>query len=350
VMRWISGFLWAFRRVCRGGDEVDFWVFVGVPAGVPPVVLGGLCTSFIRRAYLHTTSSVLVRRATVGVGNLGLCVCLPCCPSVSVCTLCARCAHAVGTLQCALRSPQGDLFVACVFCVTGVAGVFTLPTRVTQPSFFPDGVARAPSVNSVGNARHLAEQRWERTQKQHRRGRRRHVAESVHNVGTCAVTMGSVSNANSHGERRKRRPQWHEARRYGCEWRADEKTSSYRHDRPSTRNDQKKDHPIDATKRKTTHQERPKERPSNRRHQKKDHPPGTTKRKTKRKTIHQTEQTETPTQPSPRATPRQRRHSRQPRAAHSSSAGTSDKSLQSSTTDVSAGPGECAACETQWSA
>jgi hypothetical protein len=35
VMRWISGFLWAFRRVCRGGDEVDFWVFAGVPAGVP---------------------------------------------------------------------------------------------------------------------------------------------------------------------------------------------------------------------------------------------------------------------------------------------------------------------------
>jgi hypothetical protein len=30
--------------------------------------------------------------------------------------------------------------VACVFCVTGVAGVFTLPTRVTQPSFFPDAV------------------------------------------------------------------------------------------------------------------------------------------------------------------------------------------------------------------
>jgi hypothetical protein len=28
--------------------------------------------------------------------------------------------------------------VACVFCVTGVVGVFTLPTRVTQPSFFPD--------------------------------------------------------------------------------------------------------------------------------------------------------------------------------------------------------------------
>jgi hypothetical protein len=137
-MRWISGFLWAFRRVCRGGDEVDFWVFVGVPAGVPPVVLGGLCTSFIRRAYLHTTSSVLVLRATVGVGNFGLCVCLPCCPSVTVCTLCARCAHAMGTLQCALRSGRGDLFVACVFCMTGVVGVFTLPTRVTQPSFFPD--------------------------------------------------------------------------------------------------------------------------------------------------------------------------------------------------------------------
>jgi hypothetical protein len=76
-MRWNSVFLWAFRRVCRDGDEVDFWGFAGVPAGVRPVVLGGLCTSFIRRAYLHTTSSVLVRRATLGVGNLGLCVCLP---------------------------------------------------------------------------------------------------------------------------------------------------------------------------------------------------------------------------------------------------------------------------------
>jgi hypothetical protein len=40
-MRWISGFLRAFRRVCRGGDEVDFWGFAGVPAGVPPVVLRG---------------------------------------------------------------------------------------------------------------------------------------------------------------------------------------------------------------------------------------------------------------------------------------------------------------------
>jgi hypothetical protein len=39
VMKWISGFLRAFRRVCRDGDEADFWVFAGVPAGVPPVVL-----------------------------------------------------------------------------------------------------------------------------------------------------------------------------------------------------------------------------------------------------------------------------------------------------------------------
>jgi hypothetical protein len=38
-MRWISGFLRAFRRVCRDGDEADFWGFAGVPAGVPPVVL-----------------------------------------------------------------------------------------------------------------------------------------------------------------------------------------------------------------------------------------------------------------------------------------------------------------------
>jgi hypothetical protein len=124
VMRRISGFLREFRRVC------------------PRLFCGGLCMSFIRCAYLHTTSSVVVHRATVSVGNLGLCVCLPCCPSASVYTLCARRAHAVCTLQCALRSPQGDLFVACVFCVTGVVGVFTLPTRVTQPSFFPDALYR----------------------------------------------------------------------------------------------------------------------------------------------------------------------------------------------------------------
>jgi hypothetical protein len=141
--------------VCRGGDEVDFWVFAGVPAGVPPVVLGGLCTSFIRRAYLHTTSSVLVRRATVGVGNLGLCVCLPCCPSVSVCTLCARRAHTVCVPH---RSGRGALFVACVFCMTGMVGVFTLPTRVTQPSFFPDVLyvddilIACDQLNSVGAA------------------------------------------------------------------------------------------------------------------------------------------------------------------------------------------------------
>jgi hypothetical protein len=120
VMRRISGFLREFRRMC------------------PRFFCGGLCMSFIRCAYLHTTSSVVVHHATVSVGNLGLCVCLPCCPSASVYTLCARRAHAVGTLQCALRSGRGDLFVACVFCVTGVVGVFTLPTRVTQPSFFPD--------------------------------------------------------------------------------------------------------------------------------------------------------------------------------------------------------------------
>jgi hypothetical protein len=131
-MRWISGFLRAFRRVC------------------PRLFWGGLCMSFIRCAYLHTTSSVVVHRATVSVGNLELCVCFPCCPSVSVYALCARCAHAVGTLQCALRSPQGDLFVACVFCVTGVAGVFTLPTRITQPSFFPDESCSARSIITKG--------------------------------------------------------------------------------------------------------------------------------------------------------------------------------------------------------
>jgi hypothetical protein len=47
VMRRISGVLREFRRVC------------------PRLFCGGLCMSFIRRAYLHTTSSVLVPRATV---------------------------------------------------------------------------------------------------------------------------------------------------------------------------------------------------------------------------------------------------------------------------------------------
>jgi hypothetical protein len=47
---WIAGFLRTFRRVCRR------------------LFCGGLCTLFIRRAYLHTTSSVLVHRATVSVG------------------------------------------------------------------------------------------------------------------------------------------------------------------------------------------------------------------------------------------------------------------------------------------
>jgi hypothetical protein len=53
VMRRISGFLREFRRVC------------------PRLFCGGLCMSFIRCAYLHTTSSVVVHRATVNVGNLG---------------------------------------------------------------------------------------------------------------------------------------------------------------------------------------------------------------------------------------------------------------------------------------
>jgi hypothetical protein len=49
VIRWIAGFLRAFRWVCRR------------------LFCGGLGTSFIRHAYLHTTSSVLVHRATVHV-------------------------------------------------------------------------------------------------------------------------------------------------------------------------------------------------------------------------------------------------------------------------------------------
>jgi hypothetical protein len=73
-----------------------------------------------------------------------------CCTSGCVPTPCVRCAHAVGTLQCTLRSPRGDLFVACVFCVTGVVGVFTLPTRVTQPSFFPDDVEQLSRGGSSG--------------------------------------------------------------------------------------------------------------------------------------------------------------------------------------------------------
>jgi hypothetical protein len=61
VMRRISGFLREFRRVC------------------PRLFCGGLCIPLIRRAYLHTTSSVLVHRATVSVGPA---ICGHCCACV----------------------------------------------------------------------------------------------------------------------------------------------------------------------------------------------------------------------------------------------------------------------------
>jgi hypothetical protein len=67
VMGWIAGFLRAFRRVCRR------------------LFCGGLCMSFIRRAYLHTTSSVLVHRATVSVVPPVLCVRAACVSEWCVC-------------------------------------------------------------------------------------------------------------------------------------------------------------------------------------------------------------------------------------------------------------------------
>jgi hypothetical protein len=91
VMSWIAGFLRAFRRVCRR------------------LFCGGLCTLFIRRAYLHTTSSVLVHRATVysarAVDACGQRIGVICMVCVSAC------------------------WISSVVCVVCVVRFPTLPTR-----------------------------------------------------------------------------------------------------------------------------------------------------------------------------------------------------------------------------
>jgi hypothetical protein len=87
MMRWISGFfLVAFHRWMgqAGGDELDCWVFAGVQAGVPPVVL--------RRSLYVIYSTCLPPYNVVRPGasshcerrpcHLRLCVCRPCCACV----------------------------------------------------------------------------------------------------------------------------------------------------------------------------------------------------------------------------------------------------------------------------
>jgi uncharacterized protein (DUF486 family) len=98
VMGWIAGFLRAFRRVCRR------------------LFCSGLCMSFIRRAYLHTTSSVLVHRATVSVGPA---ICGYVC-AVRSCCLRFRVVCGVCVSACWISS------VVCVVCVVRFP---TLPTR-----------------------------------------------------------------------------------------------------------------------------------------------------------------------------------------------------------------------------
>jgi hypothetical protein len=96
-MGWIAGFLRAFRRVCRR------------------LFCGGLCMSFIRCAYLHTASSVLVHRATVSVG---LAICGYACVARAVCA-------------CCLRFP-----VVCVVCVSAcwISNVVCLVCVVRFPT------------------------------------------------------------------------------------------------------------------------------------------------------------------------------------------------------------------------
>jgi hypothetical protein len=108
VMRWISGFLRAFRRVCRDGDEADFWVFAGVPAGVPPVVLRrslyviySMCLSpynVVRRG-----ASCHCERRKFGAMRV-LSVLSFCQRLCSVRTLCTRRGHAV---MCVAESSRG---------------------------------------------------------------------------------------------------------------------------------------------------------------------------------------------------------------------------------------------------
>jgi hypothetical protein len=101
VMSWIAGFLREFRQVCRR------------------LFCGGLCTLFIRRAYLHTTSSVLVHRATVSVGP-AICGYACVAPAVRACCLRFRVVCVVCVSACWISN------VVCVVCVVRFP---TLPTR-----------------------------------------------------------------------------------------------------------------------------------------------------------------------------------------------------------------------------
>jgi hypothetical protein len=111
-MRWISGFLRAFRRVCRGGDdEVDFWGFAGVPAGVPPVVL--------RRSLYVIYSTCLPPYNVVRPGASSHCERSAAC-AVRVCCLRFRVVCVVCVSACWISN------VVCVVCVVRFP---TLPTR-----------------------------------------------------------------------------------------------------------------------------------------------------------------------------------------------------------------------------
>jgi hypothetical protein len=101
VMRRISGVLREFRRVC------------------PRLFCGGLCMSFIRRAYLHTTSSVLVHRATVRVGPA---ICGYACVARVVRACCVR--FRVVCVVCV-----SACWISNVVCVVCVVRFPTLPTR-----------------------------------------------------------------------------------------------------------------------------------------------------------------------------------------------------------------------------
>jgi hypothetical protein len=137
VMGWVAGCLRAFRRVCRR------------------LFCGGLCMSFIRRAYLHTTSSVLVHRATVSVApaicGYEWCVWFACLlfafPAwLAWCVWCSfprslrgmRCASRVHALRAAL--PRAMRVLTCKRVMSGGARVLrgTLATLPTRGSFFPD--------------------------------------------------------------------------------------------------------------------------------------------------------------------------------------------------------------------
>jgi hypothetical protein len=82
-MRWISGFFWLLSTG-GWGDGLDRWVFAGVQAGVPPVVL--------RRSLYVIYSTCLPPYNVVRPGasshcerrpcHLQLCVCRPCCACV----------------------------------------------------------------------------------------------------------------------------------------------------------------------------------------------------------------------------------------------------------------------------